>query len=246
MDDEETNVYTEYANFPPLYTEQINDLVLSKQLEIWESIVRRSIAKHGAYIINEESNEKPPFYNPDINRKVKRSFMVLIGQHLIERGYGFYIHSIKRFCIDNGCTIWYALCLNKDSKNNKLCSIHDQKYQTFSKVKAHDTNITTLKRKRDKLESDRIELGIFPKTLDETGEQVLDHVKSKLAANQVETLYFLFFWGGETTKRYNSWAEEHIAFILATLVQKQKIAIIPSDPAFTKTLSSKQVGVQLL
>ncbi|ORM41241.1 uncharacterized protein BXIN_0897 [Babesia sp. Xinjiang] len=247
MDIKAPDVYKQYQNFPPLYTEQINDVVLSKQLEIWETLIRKESSEHRLYVINVDDVGVYPFYNAKINRKLKRDFLTLIAQHMVEKGCGFYLHTIKRFCKENECSVWYVLFIGRNSKINKLRALHDQEYQTItSKASKRDSNIATLKLKRDILESKQVVVGVFSKTMQETADEVLRYLRSHLHASQVETPYFLFYGGRESTKPFSLWPEEHIAIIISTLVTQKQIALVLNETASARSLSSKQLGIQLI
>ncbi|GFE55904.1 tRNA nucleotidyltransferase [Babesia ovis] len=226
---------------------QINDVALSKQLEIWETLIRKETNEHGLHVINVDNANVHPFHNEKINRKLKRCFMTLIAQHMVEKGCGFYLHTIKSFCKENQCSVWYALCIGKNAKSNKLMAIHDQQYQAVSaKIKEHKTNIKELKNKRDSLVIENVEVGVFSKTLEETAEDVLQHLKLHLSPNQVETVYFLFLGEKESTKQFSAWSEEHIAIVLSSLVIQKRIDLVLSETVPKRNISSKQIGIKLV
>ncbi|CDR98123.1 -Vacuolar protein-sorting-associated protein 25 [Babesia bigemina] len=244
---EPSGVVGNFRDFPPLYTEQINDATLSKQLEVWEGLICWQFNSNGLHIINSNIMDVYPFSNTKINRRVSRDFMVLIAQHMVERGFGFYLHSITEFCKLNDCSVWGALCFGKTGKSNKVRSLHEQEYQKIiSKAKNGGSLVENLKERRKYMVTNTIAVGVFGKTIDETAEEVLCYLKLQLSGNQVETPYYLFYAERESTRQFRSWPEEHVAFIISTLATQKRIVVTANETVYCKNLNSKELGVQVI
>ncbi|KAK1936200.1 hypothetical protein X943_002031 [Babesia divergens] len=246
MDNDFCDVYERFRNFPPLYTEQINDVVLSKQLEVWEFFIRSLSAKQSLFFINVDDSNIVPFNNIKINRMLKREFMTLIAQHLVERGYGYYHHVITSYCRNNECSVWGALFIGGKTRATQLANLHSQEYaRVASRVKPSDNSVTLLKAKRDCLANNPVIVGIYAKTIDETVNDVFLYLKGQLSGTQVETPYYLFWGERESTIPFRSWPEVHVALVISILVMHRKIVAISNDTVALKTLNSKQLGIQL-
>ncbi|KAK1442455.1 hypothetical protein BgAZ_404850 [Babesia gibsoni] len=245
MEPQPLGIYDGFRNFPPLYTEQINDVTLSKQLAIWESFIRSSFGENELFTINVDDNDHVPFKNTVIQRMISRNFMILIAQHMVERGYAYYYHKIKSYCKTHGCSIWGSLFISKKFRASILRNIHDEEcIRISSSVGESENAISTLKVKRDLLIDHAIAIGVFGKTIEETANDVLTYIKTQISANQVETPYYLFLGERDATKPFRLWPEEHIAIIISTLAMQKRILVTSCLNDDINTLDSKHVGLQ--
>uniref|UniRef100_A0A3B0MSJ5 ESCRT-II complex subunit, putative n=1 Tax=Theileria annulata TaxID=5874 RepID=A0A3B0MSJ5_THEAN len=249
MDSVDFNTHVKFKNFPPLYTEQINNLTLSKQLEIWHKIINDEvITNYSLHKIGTETINFPPFKNEEIVRNVNVSFLALILEYLAEKQYAFYLHPIQLFCKKHNVTIWGALFLKKNHKGTTLFQIHDEYTKSLNAKdnKAETDEIDSLKKKRNLLVKSTFRFGVFPYPLSEMTNSVLECIKSQCTNRDIETIYHIFYSKKECNKDFNKFPEENLAFILSKLSVNNQITLSFNDSVPLDSLNNKNVGVQLL
>ncbi|EKX73310.1 conserved hypothetical protein [Theileria equi strain WA] len=246
-----------FVNFPPLYTEQINDTTLGKQLEIWWRIINKEVLSKGINTLGIGSVDSPPFKNDGIGRGVNVTFLALILEYLADRGIAFYLHPIEVFCTQNKCTVWGALFINKRYKESNLyqCSnLYSQKLKSSSAMedkndpqKSKDSqDIEKLKKRRDSIIESNYNFGIFSCTVRGMCEAVMECIKLQCTSRDIETVYHLFYNKSDWNEGLNNIPEPHLAFILSTLAYETKISISCNQSVSVNTLTNKQVGIQLI
>ncbi|UKJ88773.1 hypothetical protein MACJ_002019 [Theileria orientalis] len=251
MDPIDFTTHDKFINFPPLYTEQINNATLSKQLDIWHKIINDDVTNDfKLYTLGTYSVDAPPFKNLHIHRNLNVAFLALILEYLVEKKYAFYLHPIHMYCENNNVTIWGALFANKKSVGSNLLQLHEEYGRTLDngprKSPRNQDEVDVLKNRRDVLMKSNYKFGLFPYPLADMVDAVLSCIKSQCSNREIETVYYIFYNKRECNKDFNGFPEDHLAFLLSYLCSCNKISLSFNEGIPPSSLNNKNVGIQLV
>ena len=113
---------SQFIDFPPFYTLQLNAATRSKQFGLWADLLRE---KHSDFVLELSSSSKPPiFVNKALGRELDPDFIRALCTNMIDNGLGEWLTVNARFLLYKRPIVDWAAAIhawaNKTGKINSI------------------------------------------------------------------------------------------------------------------------------